>query len=565
MTSDTILFHELVHADEIRRGLLDPHDGLPSWSEERATGLGDFRGGPFTENAYRVERGLPERPFYTRADEPRTHNDPNRPGGRGFEAAQYFAQPSPLGPTRATNPAPTPPTPSPPPAPSPVASSPGLPNPVGPPESAAAPAGAPGPGPHPTPPLATTADFPGNWARDVQPDRLPRGARWRLRLPGNPVGRAVPIVIPGADGGTYAGEVVARYHGGNLGVRWDDGRGVWSGVLGRDGRITIDGHQPAGGEGGGTQAPGVARLTYYTEIRDLGVFIPGASRPGHTYVGLSFNNPNDIPAHWETQYPALFPLLVDNRLQLGRYQQQGGNLGLGTRPGVLRQQQHHGSTDPTRAQTGSQSYDLTLAQAEDVLQYFQRTQNDDYNLCTANCTTWAGDAVRASGHRPPDARFFGVPVPQVAHNNIRRDEAAGRPGAQTAAVSRTKVFRFRRGPDGVDRPVTNWWGKPKVDKRVLVAVPLPGPTNATAPPEVAAAGPSPPSAPPTPGLETAPTPSPRGGRPSPLALPPPPLLPPSLFAGRPPASPSSLSETTTSESASEDIANGGSASAPMAP
>ncbi|HEY0713514.1 MAG TPA: M91 family zinc metallopeptidase, partial [Polyangia bacterium] len=65
--SDSILFHELVHADDARRGIgFDNSFGGSHVgpSEERAVGLGDFSAAPYSENTYLVDRGLPPRAFY---------------------------------------------------------------------------------------------------------------------------------------------------------------------------------------------------------------------------------------------------------------------------------------------------------------------------------------------------------------------------------------------------------------------------------------------------------------------------------------------------------------------
>ncbi|HEY0710930.1 MAG TPA: polymorphic toxin-type HINT domain-containing protein [Polyangia bacterium] len=75
--SDVTLFHELVHADDFRKGLfvddrVTRFGGTLSVTEERAVGLGDFapsRSSAYTENSYRSDRGLPSRPFYNAASE----------------------------------------------------------------------------------------------------------------------------------------------------------------------------------------------------------------------------------------------------------------------------------------------------------------------------------------------------------------------------------------------------------------------------------------------------------------------------------------------------------------
>jgi hypothetical protein len=81
-TSDSTLFHELMHADDILRGrlytILAPLGRSPGLkiSEIRATGLSEFKDGAFvsnpagcpaiySENTYRAEKGLPQRTWYS--------------------------------------------------------------------------------------------------------------------------------------------------------------------------------------------------------------------------------------------------------------------------------------------------------------------------------------------------------------------------------------------------------------------------------------------------------------------------------------------------------------------
>ncbi|HEY0708683.1 MAG TPA: M91 family zinc metallopeptidase, partial [Polyangia bacterium] len=77
--SDVTLFHELVHADDIRRGVFfrdnSTFGATVSVEEERATGVGDFAAtnplmaNSFSENSYRADRDLPPRTFYVLPDE----------------------------------------------------------------------------------------------------------------------------------------------------------------------------------------------------------------------------------------------------------------------------------------------------------------------------------------------------------------------------------------------------------------------------------------------------------------------------------------------------------------
>ncbi|HEY0705958.1 MAG TPA: M91 family zinc metallopeptidase [Polyangia bacterium] len=66
MPAYVTLFHEMLHASDHLRGIngrLISNDTIDV-GEERAVGLGDFRELGFTENTFRQELGLPDRPFY---------------------------------------------------------------------------------------------------------------------------------------------------------------------------------------------------------------------------------------------------------------------------------------------------------------------------------------------------------------------------------------------------------------------------------------------------------------------------------------------------------------------
>jgi uncharacterized Zn-binding protein involved in type VI secretion len=65
--SDVTLFHEMVHCDDVMNGELDdrtPAGQAASNMEHRAVGLPPYENEEYSENAYREDRGLPDRTFY---------------------------------------------------------------------------------------------------------------------------------------------------------------------------------------------------------------------------------------------------------------------------------------------------------------------------------------------------------------------------------------------------------------------------------------------------------------------------------------------------------------------
>ena len=124
--SDVALYHELVHADDSRRGLTEQRN-IPAPSppkkwyklkpppppttievgEERSVGLGSFAGTPYNENRYRQERNLPTRDFYNNPKEVYSTDEQ-----RGYTVPSYVnGDPRlPSHPPPATTPPTTPPT-----------------------------------------------------------------------------------------------------------------------------------------------------------------------------------------------------------------------------------------------------------------------------------------------------------------------------------------------------------------------------------------------------------------------------------------------------------------------
>lgn len=102
--TDIALYHELVHADDSRRGLTEqrtipaprppkkifrkqpPRPTTIDVGEERSVGLGSFANTPYNENTYRDERGVPQRSFYNNPKEVYSTDEQ-----RGYTVPSYVA------------------------------------------------------------------------------------------------------------------------------------------------------------------------------------------------------------------------------------------------------------------------------------------------------------------------------------------------------------------------------------------------------------------------------------------------------------------------------------------
>jgi hypothetical protein len=291
--------------------------------------------------------------------------------------------------------------------------------------------------------------FPGDWATEVQPQPLGHRARWRLRLPGNPVGRPVPIVLPGPPPRRFTGEVTARYPDGTFGVTWDDGTHHWSGVINQNGNIThIDGLTPGAPSPAGNRP---VTMTFHAQIQYESVWETiRTTRTGHSYIQMQIGNPNDLPQAWRDQFPRHYNLLRRNNWVIGKFARDNPLvLRYTTDPGRLTDEGRPDFRDPRTAPAAGRTYQLTFEEAERVFEYVDRTYHDDFNFCTANCTTWAAGAVQAAGYQPPDTRLGGVMAfPSLAYQDIRRNAESNNPAAQAFPMLRTSVPLYEKNPDG---------------------------------------------------------------------------------------------------------------------
>lgn len=90
-----VLGHELMHANDMQRGVNDPRSMPQTWGrnapsvpgigEQRAVGLGPFAGGSYNENTIREEHYLPPRTSYSGRNE--VYPDDTR---RGYPAPDYY-------------------------------------------------------------------------------------------------------------------------------------------------------------------------------------------------------------------------------------------------------------------------------------------------------------------------------------------------------------------------------------------------------------------------------------------------------------------------------------------
>ncbi|HEY0708246.1 MAG TPA: polymorphic toxin-type HINT domain-containing protein [Polyangia bacterium] len=294
-----------------------------------------------------------------------------------------------------------------------------------------------------------TAGYPGSLINEVPygQNRPPRPALVETLRPGNPVGRIVPIRVPGQAGRINA-EIVNSNGNHTYTVRYDDGTGVQLATIRPNGTV-VSGPDPV-----------VATVQLVTFIKHVDpIETIRTQRTGHTWVELQFRDPQAIPANWRREHPGHWEALRSNSYRVGFYPDPRLRSSGPTEsvPGSLQWEGGHRANDPLSAPHATQSYDLTLSQVEALIRHVDETATTSrYSTCAIggdrNCTRWAVDAIAATGYRPPDASFMGVlPMPTKLYHSIRKDSLAGRPGAASVPIVTTHAFQFERDSNGVDR------------------------------------------------------------------------------------------------------------------
>ncbi|MEO1589681.1 MAG: DUF4157 domain-containing protein [Cyanobacteria bacterium J06632_22] len=74
----------------------------------------------------------------------------------------------------------------------------------------------------------------------------------------------------------------------------------------------------------------------------------------------------------------------------------------------------------------TQTYDLTRNEVNSVLQYAESKQDADYSVFFYNCTTFAKEAVKAAGQKPPKAGVGSVCYPDKLYKSIKSNFDKGR-------------------------------------------------------------------------------------------------------------------------------------------
>lgn len=90
--------------------------------------------------------------------------------------------------------------------------------------------------------------------------------------------------------------------------------------------------------------------------------------------------------------------------------------------------------DNAHAPKGTQTYDLDQTQVDSLLRYVDSKRDAQYSLYRYNCTTFAVDAVSASGHSAPAASTMGICLPNALYRDILEAKYDGDGGATTTPL-----------------------------------------------------------------------------------------------------------------------------------
>jgi len=91
--------------------------------------------------------------------------------------------------------------------------------------------------------------------------------------------------------------------------------------------------------------------------------------------------------------------------------------------------------DDAHSAKGSKTYELTQPQVDSLMTYVNASRNKNYNLYSYNCTTFAVQAVNASGHTAPSGAKFGlVALPNQLYKDILQMKVDGDSTATTTPL-----------------------------------------------------------------------------------------------------------------------------------
>ncbi|HEY79311.1 MAG TPA: DUF4157 domain-containing protein [Dehalococcoidia bacterium] len=71
----------------------------------------------------------------------------------------------------------------------------------------------------------------------------------------------------------------------------------------------------------------------------------------------------------------------------------------------------------------TQSWDITRGEADNVIDYAESKRNAKYSVYFYNCTTFAGEAVKAAGKKPPSMSTLGICYPNKLYEGIKKNQS----------------------------------------------------------------------------------------------------------------------------------------------
>lgn len=93
--------------------------------------------------------------------------------------------------------------------------------------------------------------------------------------------------------------------------------------------------------------------------------------------------------------------------------------------------------DNLHSPKATQSYDVTLEQASNVIDYAESKRGAEYSVFFYNCTTFAKEAAEVGGQNPPRMGTLGICYPDRLYKSIMRNHEKGRGTTTTYAEDGT--------------------------------------------------------------------------------------------------------------------------------
>lgn len=176
-----------------------------------------------------------------------------------------------------------------------------------------------------------------------------------------------------------------------------------------------------------------ARLHAYADVdvKSLGLSDLREGDVGHSWIALEWIDTTAIPDTLPSEHKTLLQAGGKFADPMGFWPDvfgaHGDAVGYSSNPFKSYVQGHmlHPDREHQKSVKAKESWDITQAQAEKVIQYADSKKGAQYSVYFYNCTTFAVEAVQQAGQSPPSASKAGICFPNAMYEGILANHKDG--------------------------------------------------------------------------------------------------------------------------------------------